>query len=157
MKAHHLKARLDYCLILAELSPCPRAKYGALLIDPTTNTIIAEGWNGPPRGPAQLCGGARCDRDEKEIISGQRCEVGCHHAEGNAIANAARRGARCDRAWIVVSGAPCLACAKLIHHAGISTVLYLRAGRSMEGIAYLERNGVEIRTLQLPPKASSSV
>jgi hypothetical protein len=27
----------------------------------------------------------------------------------------------------------------------------------MEGIAYLERNGVEVRTLQLPPKASSSV
>ena len=144
MNPKHLKARLSHCRTLATLSPCVRAQYGAVLIDPVTNSIIAEGWNGPPRGPATICSAAGCARELLGIPSGQRTEVGCHHAEANALANAARRGASTNDAWLIVSGAPCLACAKLAHHCGVARVICLEAGRSLEGVEYLEANGVEV-------------
>jgi len=147
MNKRHLAARLSYCHTLAELSPCPRAQYGALIIDSAKNIIISEGWNGPPRGPATSCGPNGCTRSELEIPSGQRCEVGCHHAEANAITNAARRGASTEGALLVVSGAPCLSCAKLIHHAGITQVIYQQAGRSKEGVLYLVSHGVKVHRI----------
>lgn len=63
MKDKHLKARIDQCLRNAELSRCPRRKFGAMLIDPNTNSILADGYNGPPRGEEGLCGGSICARD----------------------------------------------------------------------------------------------
>lgn len=144
LNARHLAARLSYCRTLAQLSPCDRAQYGALLVDPRTNTIIAEGWNGPPRGPAISCGPDGCLRDALAIPSGQRCEVGCHHAESNALANAARRGAAVDGAWLIVSGAPCLQCAKLAHHSGVAVVWCALAGRDDAGLQYLAEHGVRV-------------
>lgn len=63
MKEKHLRARIDQCLRNAELSRCPRRKFGAMLIDPRTNSILADGYNGPPRGEDGLCGGLFCARD----------------------------------------------------------------------------------------------
>lgn len=64
MKAKHIKMRFQQCLAMAEVSPCPRAKFGALLINPETNLVIMEGYNGGLRGAkGPWCGGHVCKRD----------------------------------------------------------------------------------------------
>ena len=145
MKAKHLIVRVEQCLALAALSPCPRRQFGAMLIDPATNSVIADGYNGTSRGsPYFFCGGNRCEREGVE--SGTRLELGCHHAESNALANAARRGASTEGAWLIVSGEPCLMCSKILFHAGIKHVYCVQHGYAggSDGIEFLRVNGVEV-------------
>jgi dCMP deaminase len=80
------------------------------------------------------------------IQSGTRMEVGCHHAEANALANAMRRGIATEGTWLVVTGEPCLMCARFIHHGGVAKVLVVRGGYAGgdEGVQYLLRYGVEV-------------
>ena len=143
MKEKHVEVRIEQCLALAKLSPCPRRQFGAMLIDPKTNSILADGYNGTSRGsPHPLCGGETCEREG--IVSGTRLELGCHHAESNALANAARRGASTDGAWLIVSGEPCLMCAKQLYHAGIVQVYCVRNGYAGGGAGpdFLRAQGV---------------
>lgn len=64
MKPKHIQNYLRQCLLLADLSPCPRRKYGALAVDPEHNVIITAGYNGTARGSGDaLCGGKFCRRD----------------------------------------------------------------------------------------------
>ena len=204
MKEKHIQARIDQCLRNAELSTCPRRKFGAMLIDPPTNSIIADGYNGPARGEdGGFCAGSFCERDgflpERAMIdqgcrkgeileiqvhygetqrvqawtigdseeavraearewiaqmaekhppakSGTHMEKGCHHAESNAIANACRRGASTEGAWLIVTGEPCELCAKLIHHCGITRVVVVRGGYvgGDAGVIYLQKYGVKV-------------
>mgnify|MGYP001572941393 CR=1 FL=1 len=80
------------------------------------------------------------------ISSGERCEVGCHHAEMNALTRAARRGVPTLGTWLVVTSEPCLLCAKLLHHAGVAKVLCVRDGYAGgdSGVRYLEAHGVTV-------------
>ena len=119
MKDKHLAVRIQQCLALAEASNCPRRTFGALLVDPKRNVVLMDGYNGGPRGGGRLCGGEECLRDTMNIESGTRVEIGCHHAEMNLICNAAANGVPTNNAWLIVTGEPCMMCAKLIHHAGI--------------------------------------
>ena len=63
MKPKHIEARIKQCLAIGECSPCPRRKFGALLLDPTRNLLLMDGYNGGPRGGGDICGGDRCLRD----------------------------------------------------------------------------------------------
>jgi deoxycytidylate deaminase len=63
MKEKHIGVRIKQCLALAELSNCSRRKFGAMLIDPSRNVILADGYNGGPRGGGKLCRGTWCERD----------------------------------------------------------------------------------------------
>lgn len=146
MKQKHIDARLHLCATIADQSPCPRAKFGALIVSPHRNVILADGYNGGPRGGAgPLCGGDVCLRDSLKIPSGTCVEVGCVHAEMNAICNAAAQGSATEGAWLFVTGEPCRMCAKLIHHAGIARVVVESGGYKGEnGVAYLLAHGVEV-------------
>ncbi|MCB9567357.1 MAG: cytidine deaminase [Myxococcales bacterium] len=145
MKAKHLQIRIEQCLALAKASNCPRRKFGALLLDPGRNVILMDGYNGGPRGGGELCGGATCLRDQLHVESGTRMEIGCHHAEMNVICNAAASGVATRGAWIIVTGEPCILCAKLIHHAGIARVIVVDGGYAGEnGVGYLEDHGIEV-------------
>lgn len=136
--------RNKQCELLSSCSNCPRGKFGAVVIDTTTNIVLVDGYNGGPRGGGRLCGGDICTRDELKIPSGQRTEIGCHHAEMNAICNAARLGIRLDGARMIVNGEPCLMCAKLIHHAGIKELEYKSGGyTTKDGINYLIDNKIK--------------
>ena len=117
MKEKHIRIRIEQCLTLAKASNCPRRKFGALLLDPERNVVLMDGYNGAPRGGGELCGGATCLRDDRSIQSGTRMEIGCHHAEMNVICNSAAAGVATKGGWILVTGEPCVLCAKLIHHA----------------------------------------
>ena len=148
MNTKHLKIRIAQCDLIASASPCPRRKVGALIIDPKSNSIISEGYNGTPRGSEKaLCGGATCKRSTEQIKSGTQNDVGCHHAEMNAVLNAARVGTSTFGAWLIVNCDPCLMCAKAIHHSGIVQV-YAPLQAESDGIKYLKENGVSIYSTQ---------
>jgi dCMP deaminase len=141
VKIKHLRYWLAQTTALAELSECSRRKFGAIIIDPESNVALVNGYNGAARGGQRRCGGnVECARDAQGCESGTRLEIGCNHAEANAIANASRTGISTLKKWLIVNGEPCLACAKLIHQAGISKVICVRGGYSTcEGVEYLER------------------
>lgn len=151
MRDKHVRIRIEQCLALAKASNCPRRKFGALLLDPVRNVVLMDGYNGGPRGGGELCGGDVCLRDTLGVKSGTRMEIGCHHAEMNVICNAAANGVACGGAWLIVTGEPCLLCAKLIHHAGIARVLIVEGGYLGEnGVQYLRDHGVEVQTVEGP-------
>jgi dCMP deaminase len=86
------------------------------------------------------------------VTSGTRMEIGCHHAEMNVICNAAANGVRARGAWLIVTGEPCILCAKLIHHAGIEQVLIVEGGyMGANGVSYLEDHGVVVQRVPGPP------
>lgn len=150
MNERHIRNRIEQCLKLAELSPCPRRKFGALLLDPESNVIVTDGFNGPPRGPEILCGGDVCSRDALGVPSGQRVEIGCHHAEQNVICNAARVGRLTNKMWLICTGEPCLMCAKLTHHAGIEKVIIIKGGYAInDGIEYLRAHNIYIEFVEV--------
>lgn len=151
MKPKHIQIRIEQCLALAKASNCTRRKFGALLVDPTRNVVLMDGYNGGPRGGGELCGGKECLRDTMNVESGTRMEIGCHHAEMNVICNAAANGVSTRNAWLLVTGEPCMLCAKLIHHAGIQRVLVVKGGYMGEnGCAYLRDHGVEVEQVEGP-------
>ncbi len=158
MKDKHISIRIEQCLLLAQASNCPRRKFGALLLDPTRNVVLMDGYNGGPRGGGALCGGKECLREARKVKSGTRMEIGCHHAEMNVICNAAANGVPTRDAWLLVTGEPCVMCAKLIHHAGISRVIVVSGGYAGEnGCTYLTGHGVEVVHVDGPqdPRLSS--
>lgn len=151
MKEKHIRIRIEQCLALAAASNCPRRKFGALLLDPVRNNVLMDGYNGGPRGGGELCGGDACLRDTLGVKSGTRMEIGCHHAEMNVICNAAACGVATAGAWLIVTGEPCVLCAKLLHHAGIARVLVVSGGYAGEnGVSYLRNHGVEVLELEGP-------
>ncbi len=151
MKEKHLRIRIEQCLALSKASNCPRAKFGALLVDPDRNVILMDGYNGGPRGGGELCGGEECLRDTQEIVSGTRIEIGCHHAEMNVVCNAAANGVSTKNAWMIVTGEPCMMCAKLIHHAGITRVIVVDGGfGGANGIDYRGLHGVVVQRTEGP-------
>ncbi|MCA9540131.1 MAG: hypothetical protein KC620_14635 [Myxococcales bacterium] len=151
MREKHIRIRIEQCLLLAAASNCTRRKFGAVLLDPKRNVVLMDGYNGGPRGGGALCGGDVCLRDALGVQSGTRMEVGCHHAEMNVICNAAAHGVPTGGAWLLVTGEPCVLCAKLIHHAGITRVIVVREGYAGEnGCHYLETHGVEVMHVDGP-------
>lgn len=151
MKDKHVQIRIEQCLALAKASNCVRRTFGAMLLDPDRNVVLMDGYNGGPRGGGRLCGGDTCIRDDMGVQSGTRMEIGCHHAEMNVICNAAAGGVPTRGAWLIVTGEPCMMCAKLIHHAGITRVLVVRGGYAgANGVDYLETHGVEVAWVDGP-------
>jgi dCMP deaminase len=140
----HVTFRLLHAKQLEGMSPCTRAAVGAVIFNPETYTVIADGYNGSPRGAGPLCGGDACTRTELKIESGTRCEIGCHHAESNALANAASAGASTRGAHMAVTCEPCLMCAKFIHHAQIQRVYCAARGYATAGVDYLRAVGVGV-------------
>jgi len=67
MNKKHLDVRIKQTLLLASLSGCPRKKFGALLLDPNRNVVLADAYNGAPRGGGDLCGGDHCLRNDNAI------------------------------------------------------------------------------------------
>lgn len=142
------KLWLDMAILLSQASSCPRGRVGAFIVDPRNNPVSA-GYNGGPRGAiGSLCGGEFCERSARCIPSGTQTEIGCHHAEQNAIANAAARGISTLGCVMVTSCSPCLACARLIHHAGIVEVVTM-VGYDGRGASYLRNVGVEVSVTRL--------
>ena len=100
---------------LAKRSTCPRKHVGCVIVD-EYNSIVSEGYNGAPSGMPH-CADAGC------IIEGGHC-VRAIHAEINAIAAAARRGASLKGARAYCTLLPCIQCAQALATAGVTSVVY---------------------------------
>ena len=98
---------------MASLSKDPSTQVGAIVVDDDAN-ILTTGYNGFPRGVKDHDYRYK-DRDEKlKFVS---------HAEANAIAQAARLGAKLHGSTMILTSLyPCSNCAKLIIQAGIKKV-----------------------------------
>jgi deoxycytidylate deaminase len=67
------------------------------------------------------------------------------HAEMNAIAFAAQYGISLKDTTMYVTLSPCTECAKLIIQSGIKEVVYYEEYRNIDGLKFLEKNGVKVR------------
>ena len=69
----------------------------------------------------------------------------------NVVCNAAANGVSTKNAWMIVTGEPCMMCAKLIHHAGITRVIVVDGGfGGANGVDYLELYGVVVQRTEGP-------
>lgn len=143
MKTRQIHARLAQALALSQLSSCVRRKVAALIISPDTLAVISDGYNGPPRKGPKVCGGDHCERDRLQITSGTQNDIGCYHAEQNAIFNAARQGSSTKGAIMICTTSPCLSCARAIYHAGIRAAYVPEGSYATQGIEYLAQYNVE--------------
>ena len=117
--------------IWAENSYCKRRKVGALVVK--DQMIISDGYNGTPSGFDNICEDSR-DLTLPYVL----------HAEANAITKLARSSNNSDGSTLYVTASPCIECAKLIIQAGIKRVVYAEKYRLEDGVALLQRAGIEV-------------
>jgi len=110
----------DYFLKIAEdvatRATCDRKLVGAVIT--FRSRILSTGYNGAPRGLPHCSGETGVGH---ELVDGH-C-VRTAHAEGNAIANAARAGVAIEGGTLYTTASPCYDCMKLIINAGIVRVV----------------------------------
>ena len=120
----------------AQLSCAKRKKVGALIVK--ENQIISDGFNGTPTGFDNTCEDGE-GKTKKEVL----------HAESNALMKIARSNQSCNEGTLYVTLSPCFNCAKLIHQAGISRVVFKERYSDEEGIYFLNKLGVNVIQLDL--------
>jgi len=140
---------LNVCEVVASNSMCMSRHNGAILV--RYNSIIATGYNGPPRGVPH-CGKERIEYDhnlrdrmtrtiDPTVVDVNRCPrkvMGyapgdgldfciATHAEQNCIAHAARLGVSVDHAYLYMNDQiPCKTCLAILIDAGISDIIVTR-------------------------------
>lgn len=127
---------LSLAKVAATRSTCPRLSVGAVLA--TDDSIIAVTFNGAPAG-VEHCLESGC------VMVGNHC-ITATHAEINAIAGCARYGTPTMGTILVVTHAPCPACAKAISRAGIEKVYYEEEYGSL-GLGILTDAGIKVYKL----------
>lgn len=141
----------DYFMKIAEQvatrATCDRKHVGAVIV--LDRTIVSTGYNGSPRGMPH------CDEvgHEMKDMGGRQSCVRTVHGEANAIAQAARSGARVEGGTLYTTASPCYDCLKLIINSGIKRVVCKefyssRYGMSAEMEDFARKAGVD---LVLPP------
>lgn len=122
----------------AKLSHCNRKQVGALIVK--DRMIIADGFNGSPTGFPNAC----------EDDDGQTHWY-VLHAEANAITKLARSNNSATGATLYITLSPCRECAKLIHQAGISRLVYRDEYKDSQGLDFLRTAGIELVQLKHNP------
>src|SRR5574337_631701 len=129
---------------------CDRLHVGCVLVHRATRTILATGFNGAVRG-LDHCDDVGHDLVESKNDDGvlrPNC-VRVVHAESNAVAQAARNGARTDGAMAYVTALPCWPCARLMLNAGIGEIVYASNYRPDERVVKAcAKNSVGFRHLR---------
>ena len=135
MKYKFIKAYIDVAKRFSELSSARRLKVGAIVVK--DDRIISIGYNGMPSGWDNNC---------ESVIDGKlKTDSHVIHAEANAIGKLAKNTESGKDAWMFLTHSPCIECAKLIHVAGITKVVYNEAYRSNEGIDFLKKCDIMVK------------
>ena len=114
---------MNIASIVSERSNCTRRQVGAVIIK--DRNIISTGYNGTPLG-VKNCFEGGCPRCASDVPSRQGLDTClCVHAEQNAIAFAARHGARTEGAALYTTLRPCFWCLKESIQAGIDRIVYV--------------------------------
>jgi len=139
LKTKFINYFMDIARRTAELSSARRLQVGAIVVK--DDRIVSIGYNGMPAGWDNNCEIEEHYEDGSRTLT-TRPEV--LHAESNAIAKLARGHNSGEGASIFVTHSPCLECAKLIYQSGISQVYYRLDYRDANGVAFLQRSGIEV-------------
>ena len=134
----------DYFMSMAELvaskSKDPSTKVGCVVVT-EDKVVAATGYNGLPRGV----------EDKSERMERPAKYLWTSHAEENAVAQAARVGAKLKGGTAFVTHFPCARCARSLIQAGVTTVVIGNGTTSMPDeefdvarVMFLEA-GVEVR------------
>lgn len=97
--------------VTASRSSCERLQVGCVLVK--RNRIVAQGYNGFLPGCPHV----------SQLRNGH--EQATVHAEQNAIADCAKRGASCEECTAYITHYPCLNCMKILCAAGIKEIKYI--------------------------------
>jgi dCMP deaminase len=108
------KLFMETAKLYAMRSSCLRAHVGAVAI--REGRVVAAGYAGAPAGQRE------CMLDGC-ILENGKC-VRSVHAEANLVSWAARTGTMLRNCEVYCTHFPCLNCAKLLHNAGIQTVVW---------------------------------
>jgi len=122
---------------LSKLSYANRKKVGCLIVKDTQ--IIAEGYNGTPKGFPNEC-------EYRSYVDEEYTKPEVLHAESNAITKIARSTNSSDGATLYVTLAPCFECAKLIIQSGIVRVIY-KDHYKKNGLNLLLKAGVQVHSI----------
>lgn len=120
--------------ITSERSACKRLKVGCVIVK--DNRIISQGYNGYLPG---------CPHEQR-IRDGH--EIATVHAEQNAIADCAKRGANCNESTAYITHYPCMNCIKVLLAAGIKEVFYLNDYKNDSEVEYIS-NLVNVKILKI--------
>ena len=123
---------------LSTLSHAKRRKVGCLIVKDTQ--IIAEGYNGTPRGFDNSC-------EFIDSLDEMYTKPEVLHAESNAITKLARSTNSSQGSTLYVTCRPCFDCAKLIIQSGIERVVYRHMYTNkncMEALALLTKAGISV-------------
>lgn len=129
---------MDIAVRTSEMSRAVRLKVGSVIVKDTR--IISMGWNGTPAGWDNICEYTELDgtlKTKPEVL----------HAEMNALMKLARSPESGAGASIFITHAPCINCAKGIYQAGIKEVYYKENYREEDGVDFLKKCGVEIKSV----------
>lgn len=109
------------CDAVAKKSPCLSRQIGAILV--RDKSIVATGYNGPPRGVPH------CDPECPRKAQGFKSGEGLHlcpatHAEVNCVVNAARLGVSTLGTTLYMNCLmPCVECLKVLINAGVREIV----------------------------------
>ena len=120
--------------VWSQNSYCKRRQVGALMVK--DKMIISDGYNGTPSGFENEC-------EDNDVTKPYVL-----HAEANAITKVAKSNNSSKGATMYITASPCIECAKLIIQAGIRRVVYSEEYRNADGIALLQRAGIEVVHVQ---------
>lgn len=159
MKQKFIEAHMKAAEVYADLSTATRLKVGCVVVK--NDTIIGIGYNGMPSGWDNKCEDVEyvlkeeCQATDEWMMQNGFSETAhgwirtktkpeALHAETNAIAKIARSTNSSEDASLFVTHAPCLDCAKIIHQSGIKEVFYKNTYRSISGIDFLNKCGINV-------------
>jgi dCMP deaminase len=161
MKEKFIDAYMKTASVFAELSTATKLKVGAIVVK--DNRIISIGYNGTPAGwdnicedkvyPDALLGDFEQHPDEFEKQFPFTDEHGRYqlktkpevmHAERNALDKLAKGTDGGNGAYMFITHAPCLECAKSIFGAGIKEVFYKSEYRTVDGLNFLNRCDIKV-------------
>jgi len=143
---------------LGSRSTCLRRQTGAVIIDPTDNTEISQGYNGGARKTVHCEDRGGCLRQKQGIPSGEQLDK-CYaaHAENNAIWNAGRNGKPVVGMTMFATNYPCKGCSIGIVQSGVEQVIHLDTYSSKLSEDVLSEAGVKVEKYHqgVHPKAFS--
>jgi dCMP deaminase len=131
---------MDMATLVAQRSKDPSTKVGCVVVS-EDRIVVSTGYNGLPRGV----------NDKSERMERPAKYLWTSHAEENAVAQAARVGAKLKGGTAFVTHHPCSRCARSLIQAGVTTVVIGNGTTSMPEeefdvarVMFLEA-GVEVR------------
>ena len=122
----------------ATRATCDRKSVGCVLV--VDKQVVSTGYNG------SIAGMPHCD-DVGHMMEDDHC-TRVVHAEMNAIAQAARRGAAVEGATAYVTASPCWPCFKVLANAGIRRIVFAEFYRDKRIFDAVENLGLIVEQLR---------